>query len=320
MTDLYSLYPPAYTCATGPIQDGGMSGHNNPIKLALWESLRIDPSLSKPDLVVSVGTGTSTKTKSPRAASFRHVLFDGFIPRLWRAYMSSFDGESNFRDVVNSLDRENREDYKRLNVVLPRNEPAMDNTSQMDELRQLVHLNPQMIQECEETIYALLIASFYFELSCIPSPLPEHRIRCLGTIRCRLPGEVMVELLERIHPSRLSFVTHSRALGYYFGKRDLCPSCRRYRKSVEFTVRDLGQPTNIYATSARRPRRKISAFPQTMQWFIDQQHLDAPFGTAYHRSLNRLCKSCVAAADCELKRQAPGKEGRYISVKKPRLC
>ena len=297
-----------------------MSGHNNPIKLALWESLRIDPLLSKPDLVVSVGTGTSTKMKSPRAASFRHVLFDGFIPRLWRAYMSSFDGESNFRDVVNSLDRENREDYKRLNVVLPRNEPAMDNTSRIDELRQLVHLNPQMIQECEETIYALLIASFYFELSCIPSSLPENRIRCLGTIRCRLPGDVMVELLERIHPSRLSFVTHGRALGYYFGKRDLCPSCRRYRKSVEFTVRDLGQPTSIYITSARRPRRKISAFPQTMQWFIDQQHLDAPFGTAYHRSLNYSCKSCVAAADCELKRQAPDEKGRYISVKKPRLC
>lgn len=297
-----------------------MSGHNNPIKLALWESLRIDSSLSKPDLVVFVGTGISTKTESPRAAFFRHVLFDGFIPRLWRAYMSSFDSESNFRNVVNSLDREDREDYKRLNVVLSRNESAMNNTGRMDELRQLVHLNSRMIQECEETIYALLIASFYFELSCIPSLLSEHRIRCLGTIRCRISGEVMMELLERIHPSRLSFGTHNRALGYYFGKRDLCSSCRRYRKSVEFTVRDLGQPINIYATSARRPRRKISAFPQTMQWFIDQQHLDAPFGTAYHRSLNRSCKSCVAAADCELKRQAPNNEGQYISVKKPRLC
>lgn len=49
--------------------------------------------------------------------------------------MSSFDGESNFRDVVNSLDREDYEDYKRLNIILLKNEPAMDNTSQMDELR-----------------------------------------------------------------------------------------------------------------------------------------------------------------------------------------
>ena len=196
----------------------------------------------------------------------------------------------------------------------------MDNTSWMDELRQLVHLNSQMIQECEETIYALLVASFYFELSCIPSPLPENQIRCLGTIRCRLSGEVMAELLEQIHPSCISFVTHSRALGYYFSKRNLCPSCRRYRKSVEFTVRDLGKLTNIYATSARRPRRKISAFPQTMQWFIDQQHLDAPFGTAYHRSLNRSCRSCVAASDCVLKKQALDNEGQYILVKKPQPC
>ncbi|KAL2038823.1 hypothetical protein N7G274_008581 [Stereocaulon virgatum] len=188
--------------------------------------------------------------------------------------MSSFDGESNFRNVVNSLDRENRGDYKGLNVVLPRNEPAMDNTSRMDELRQLVYLNPQMIQECEETIYALLIASFYFELNTSLSPMPGNRMRCLGTIRCRLPGGVMVRLVERIHPSRLSFATHSKALGYYFGERNL--SCRRYRKSVEFTVRDLDQLTSIYATSAKRPRRKTSAFLQTMQWFIDRQHLDAP--------------------------------------------
>ena len=320
VTDLYSLYPSAYTCATDPIQNGGMSGHNNSIKLALWKSLRIDPSLSKSDLVIFVRTGTSIKTKSPRTASFRHVLFDDFIPRLWRTYMSSFDGESNFKDVVNSLDREIREDYKRLNVVLPRNEPMMDNTSRMDELRQLVHLNPQMIQECEETIYALLITSFYFELSCIPSSLPENRIRCLGTIQCRLPGEVMMKLLEQIHSSRLFFVTHNKALRYYFGKRDLCQSCKRYRKSVKFIVRDLGQLINIYATSAKRPRRKISAFPQTMQWFIDQQHLDAPFGTAYHRSLKGSCKSCVTAADCELKRHASDNEGRYISIKKPRLC
>ena len=297
-----------------------MSGHNNPIKLALWESLRMDPSLSRPDVVVSVGTGTSRKANSPKATSFRHVLFDGFIPRLWRAYMSSFDGESNFRDVVNSLDRESREDYKRLNVLLPRNEPAMDNTDRMEELRRLVHLDPQMIKECEETIHTLLTASFYFELSCIPSSLPDNRVRCLGTIRCRLPGEVMVGLLERVHPSRLSFVTYGKALGYYSGRRDLCPSCRRYRKSVEFTVRDLGQPITIYATSARRPQRKISAFPQTMQWFIDQQHLDAPFGSAYHRSLDRSCESCVAATQGKLKRQAPAKEGRNKSLKKPRLC
>ncbi len=79
--------------------------------------------------MVSIGIGTSIKIKSLRAISFRHVVFDGFIPRLWRAYMLSFDGESNFRDVINSLDREDYKDYKRLNIILLKNEPAMDNTS-----------------------------------------------------------------------------------------------------------------------------------------------------------------------------------------------
>lgn len=233
--------------------------------------------------------------------------------------MLSFDDESNFRDVVNNLNRESRKDYKRLNVVLSRNESTINNTNRMNELRQLVHLNPQMIQKCETTIYALLITSFYFQLSCVSNSLPRNRIRCLEMIRCRLLDEIMVKLLERIHSSRLFFVTHSKALGYYHDKRDLCSSCQRYRKSMEFIVRDLRQSTNIYATSARRSRRKINAFSQTMQWFIDQQHLDASFGTIYHGSLNHSCKSYVIVAYRELKRQAPSNEDRHESLKKPRL-
>lgn len=88
--------------------------------------------------------------------------------------MLSFDDKSNFRDVVNNLNREDRKDYKRLNVVLSRNESTINNINRIDKLRQLVHLNSQMIQKCEKTIYALLIAFFYFELSCILSLLLEH--------------------------------------------------------------------------------------------------------------------------------------------------
>lgn len=88
--------------------------------------------------------------------------------------MSLFNSESNFKDIVNSLNCENCEDYKCFNIVLLRNELVMNNINQMNELCQLVHLNPQMIQECEEIIYALLIASFYFELSCVLSSLPGN--------------------------------------------------------------------------------------------------------------------------------------------------
>lgn len=115
----------------------------------------------------------------------------------------------------------------------------MNNINRMNKLRQLVHLNSQMIQECEKTIYALLIASFYFELSCILNSLLKNQIRYLKTIRCRLPNEVMMKLLERIYSSRLVFVTHSRALRCYFNKRDLYLLYQRYQKFVKFIVRNL---------------------------------------------------------------------------------
>lgn len=59
--------------------------------------------------------------------------------------MLSFDDESNFRDVVNNLDCESYKDYKRLNVVLLKNESTINNTSRMNELRQFVYLNLQII-------------------------------------------------------------------------------------------------------------------------------------------------------------------------------
>ena len=150
--------------------------------------------------------------------------------------------------------------------------------------------------------------------------LLENRIYCLKTIRCRCLNEVMMKLFERIHSSRLFFVTHNRILKYYFDKCDLCPLCQRYRKSVKFIVRDLNQLINIYAMSAKRFQRKISAFWQTMQWFIHQQNLDVPFNTIYYNSLNQSCKSYVTVADRELKRQISHNKDRYISVKKSRLC
>lgn len=49
--------------------------------------------------------------------------------------MLSFDDESNFKDVINNLNRENRKDYKRFNVVLSRNELIMNNINRINELR-----------------------------------------------------------------------------------------------------------------------------------------------------------------------------------------
>lgn len=137
--------------------------------------------------------------------------------------------------------------------------------------------------------------------------------------RCRNPGEAMVELLERVHPSRLAFVTNTRTLGYYGGRRDLCPLCRQYRTQVEFSVRQLGQSITIRVQSPRSPQRKIGCF-QTMEWFIDWQGLSAPFGKADQRDLrSRSCKLCLPTGLYpRLKRQVSGCGEKVSSRKKAR--
>ena len=75
-----SLYRSAQIKASGPLQDGGMSGHNNPVRIALSERLRNDPSLLAPDVVVSLGTGAQKTSASPQTSYFRHVFLDGYVP------------------------------------------------------------------------------------------------------------------------------------------------------------------------------------------------------------------------------------------------
>ncbi len=293
-----------------------MSGHNNPVRIALSERLRNDPSLLAPDVVVSLGTGAQKTSTSPRTTDFRHVILDGYVPRLWRSYMSSFNGQKILDELMNSVDERKREDYIRLNSVLPSDEPAIDNTDRMDELRESVHV-PEMYRVCKKTLYALLACAFYFELASIER-VREGQYHCRGTIRCRLPGIPAVNLLTRCHVSNLVFLTDVETLGYYAGNLDLCVLCHRYQKKVDFVVRHPTELVTIYAESITQGRRKISAFPQAMRWFENHQMLDAPFGTAFHRDLqDRSCKACIP--NISLKRPTSNGQQRSQMCKKPRL-
>jgi len=293
-----------------------MSGHNNPVRIALSERLRNDPSLWAPDVVVSLGTGAPKTSASPRTTDFRHVILDGYVPRLWRSYMSSFNGQKIWDELISSVDERKREDYIRLNSLLPNDEPAIDNTDRMEELRESVHV-PRIYRDCEKTLYALLTAAFYFELASAER-VREGQYRCYGTIRCRLAGMSIVKLLARLSVSNLAFATDVETLGYYGGRIDLCALCHRYQKKVDFLVRHPTQLVTIYSESVTQGRRKISAFPQTVRWFENHQRLDAPFGTAFHRDLqDRSCKGCVP--NVSLKRPTSDGWQRSQKCKKPRL-
>ena len=308
-----SLYQPAHIKAFGPVQDGGMSGHNNPVRIALSERQRNDPSLLDADIVVSLGTGAQKISESPRTTEVRHVIFNRSVPRLLRSYMSSFNGQKTWDEYMNSVDERRRENYIRLNSVLPSNEPAIDNTERMVELQAGVHVRA-MYESCRKTLYALLVSRFYFELR-NAERVREGQYHCRGTIRCRLPGIPLVKLLSTYNISNLIFCTDIETLGAYRGESDLCTLCHRYQKKVDFLVRHPTDLVTIYTESVKQGRRKLSAFPQTMRWFENHQKLDAPFGTAFHKDLQyRTCTACLP-----MKRLISDCPPRPRTCKKPRF-
>jgi len=317
------LVKPAYISAIGTFQDGGLK-HNNPVNLALWECRQIWPSVVKPDLMVSLGTGTDGEIQSPSAPHFRHLFKDGFIPRLYRSFMSSLDGQSVWRDFVNGLDERSREDYFRFNIFFPGKEPAIDNTDQMNILRESVHLQTHSAQDCIDTASALLISSFFFELTTCPK-FESGLYHCQGNIRCRLKSSTIIQSLTNLHPSSLEFVTDSETLAFFLGQTDVCCLCHRYCKRVEFYIRHPSDMMTIYIRIDRQKRRKISGFPQTMNWFTRQQNLDVVFGTSDHSNLGGLSCQCCAMGRglirpmTRRKRYASRERDEYSVPKRQRL-
>ena len=296
------IFPSTKIEGIGCLQDGGMSGHNNPLHLARSECLRLASGLSEVDVAISIGTGSTKRRVSPSTGSFRHFLLDGGFQRVWRAYMTnSFDGDKTFEEVRKLLPKERRENYIRLNVSLPARSIGLDDVTKLGELERCVDESPDLKRRADDAIYALTVASFYFRLEGMPQ-LKDKGYMVRGMIRSRLPGDVIVKLLHKIPPGgQMGFHETGRSainnlpllLGLYSGEGDLCVACRRYCKRVSFHVADLDREICIQFSAPSRATRRIGAFPQKIQWFIDQQHLAHPFGHGSHHTMpGNDCRQC----------------------------
>ena len=265
------------------------------MELALWECARLWPSITQPDVVLSLGTGTEAEIKTPRspkAPVFRHLLNDGFIPRLVRSFMSSLDGEHAWKSAVNRLDSNNRANYFRLNVTFQGAEPRLDDMNCMDALRHSVYLQPQLSKDRNNVASALLVACFYFELDGLPT-FESGQYCCRGTIRCRNDFLGVFRALVRLYSESIDFTLGTQRLGP-LDTADVCKTCNIFAMGVQFNTRQLDDIIIIYLRLNDLERRKISGFPHSIQWYVEQQRLDAPFGTVFHdRGARWRCQACA---------------------------
>lgn len=279
-----------------------MGRDNNPVNIALFEAKHLWPSVTNPDVVITLGTGT--ETSSPKISSFRNVLLDGWIPRVYRSYMRSFDGGTTWKELKMRLDNKSQETYYRFDQYLSGGLPAMDDTDCINDLSQQVRTQPG--EDHSGAAVALLTACLFFQLDRMPV-YKNGLYHCVGTIRCRAPPRPLIERLATA-PGRQTFYKDRLNLGLSLSADDICPSCHRYSLPVRFFVRHLEESIMLSLRVGETPRR-LSAFPNCMRWFIEEQKLGCPFGSPNHGVPFQ-----VECPDCDGRRTARGRKRKYMDI------
>ncbi|RAH87599.1 FabD/lysophospholipase-like protein [Aspergillus japonicus CBS 114.51] len=286
----------------GTFQDGGMRRHNNPTQLAFAESKRIWPTFSQPDIVISLGTGSETLHSSSAASHFRNIFADGWMPRIYRSFISSFDGKHASRELL-ALGQE----HFRFDTTFPGSAPSMTDTKSMAELESWARIQPTFSYDTEAATLVLLATSFYFTLKAAPE-FRTGLYYCTGYIRCRAPAQALISRIYSKDTTESIFYKDDINLGLGLSPRDICLVCQCYSCPVYFYARNLDE---VFTISLRQGKKKhrISAFPKSIQWFVDQQGLDNHFGATNHD-----IPSGIHCDGCEAGKQKGGKKRKYMDI------
>lgn len=287
----------------GSFQDGGLK-RNNPVRLALWESRLLWPSIPRPDLVLSLGTGTDMN-RNVDPPVFKNFLIDGFLPRTYRWLKAVFDGEDEWRNLLNDTDTRYRDSLMRMNIAVPEESMALDNLNSMESLSQEVLVQYQTRRDDLCICISMLVSRLFFVLETAPELTAQGFYHCRGTIRCRLPGPGLAQVARKLDIGPCTLVLGEEVLENTDWESDVCKACHRYRKKVEFFVRDLEEPISM-AVHNKSFHRTLSSFPQCINWFVRQQGLDAHFGSKDGRAARSgfACSVCSLAGNHSRKRQA----------------
>lgn len=214
-------YFESFTTGTSKLTliDGALY-HNNPIVVAERERRKLWPDLPGlppllPDLVISIGTGT-TASPSPEPGNQHNSdrktgFLDVFRRQHWVQVAHSIISSTTNAALAwdhfyrnQSLLHQKR--YRRLNAVIEGQPPKLDDVSRLTELRSFTQAklrDPSFHNEVRDIAQRLIASSFYFE------PLKKSRLTAAGS--CVIYGSIFC----RLRPHSEEF----RELGMYLDSR-----------------------------------------------------------------------------------------------------
>jgi hypothetical protein len=260
----------------GRFQDGGLCA-NCPVRPAMRESARIWPSVRRPDLIVSIGTGFTPEQQGQKKETigFFQTLF---IWRLVEAFLCSpaCDGAKGWKDAFNSMSDELKEDAIRLDYPLPEPLPELDDVDQMEWISNLQYDIPAELQR------KLDAKSFFFELDEDPT-VSENGYCCRGSILCgKRDTTALLTLVQRDLPNADFMTGQGSNLGRVHD-HDGCTHCGYYRKRVTLLISRLQDDIEIGMVSESQ-LVKIGGFPTSIEAIITNQQANAVFGRADHQT------------------------------------
>jgi hypothetical protein len=291
-------FPPKLLPRFGSFQDGGLQ-YNNPVRPGIREGLRIWKGASF-DVVLSIGTGFQNEKTSPIIPNFRNIFKDGFLLRLYRASMSSLsmDGQRNWEDHWHGLPDDVKGRHFRLNLPLSHKEPKLDDVDAMNSLEDDVQ---SYLGDIQGLSRALMAASFFFELD-------EKMVfdggvwKCRGSILCRSPDS---QALTKRITAEYPLARFVLGKGIYLGlllEEDICNNCGRFQKTVAFDIQHHSEIIDLRLDFNRLLRSSISAFPRHMNWFEEQQLMQASFGRPDHKEID--CAKSSYQCSCRAQRRS----------------
>ncbi|KAI9777798.1 MAG: hypothetical protein M1839_008593 [Geoglossum umbratile] len=270
----------------GTFQDGGLE-HNNPINLAMWEKRVIWPAAGEPDLVLSLGTGTSSTTYEDTGSPIR----DGYPRRLLRSFLQNIDAEKAWHRFRNTLPDDTKDRYHRINIDFDGEGPDLDDVSMIGKLKDQATQWIRTDHHLHAVTAAdyLLASLFYFELDGMPV-YRENRFECTGQILCRLHGSSpgLVGLTRRLISTSATFLIGSQTITC-FDEPDV-PLTRfsQFKKKVQFAVFNTHDVIDMSIKGITMEPRHISGFPRTVNNLVSTQGLDGSFGYAAHMLKEKL--------------------------------
>lgn len=259
-------------------------------------------------ILLSIGTGTSGSAGRP-ASTRRHFFWP-----LLDTLMKSMDGRASWLSFMNQTTPREQDALYRLDVQLQGPEPALDAADQMDNLIQQA-ITQGVGEDGRRCLLRLLTQSLFFELASAPDQECSGGLfRCVGSLRCRIPGRTFLAAMHRLDPSRKQFLLNGQRLRRDVVTGSTCPSCGRYCVPIRFSVRRLQDVVSLSIRFANGQQLSIGGFPQTIRWFMKQQGFSAVYGFSGRSQGLEACRPCARRLSARNLRLAQVKARRSVHI------